>query len=259
MAKNRSRKKLTTPIIKQRLLDMGNGILLLDDNYIDSRHKHNFLCKNGHNFKSKTSRIFEGHGCKQCYIYELSIPHDDWVGEITLKNITQEYLKECVTYNQETGEFKRTSRPYNHFKSKRAMVMYHQRFMGLDPCQKSKKGYLKIKLNYYVYPAHRLAWMYVYGKFPKDQIDHINGIKNDNRICNLRNVTNAQNQQNLYECMDGCHSGLLGAHYRSDDGKYRAAITLNGKTYSLGSYIDPNDAHDAYVKAKRKLHEYGEL
>ena len=91
--------------------------------------------------------------------------------------ITQEELKELLDYNPETGLF--TWNVYNNIKNKTTAGTFND-------------GYIQIKIKQKIYQAHRLAWLYVYGEWPKGQIDHINGIRDDNRIENLRDVTNRE-------------------------------------------------------------------
>jgi len=105
--------------------------------------------------------------------------------------------------------------------------------------------------------AHRMAWLYVYGVEPEKglHIDHINGIKIDNRIDNLRVVTVSGNVQNQRKArVDNTHSGLLGSHWDKKSGKYNAVINVNKVRIFLGAFADPMEAHQAYLTAKRELH-----
>jgi hypothetical protein len=92
--------------------------------------------------------------------------------------MTQKKLKKIVKYDPETGIFT---------KIKDGSIC------GYNP---TCKGYGRIYINRLGYYSHRLAWLYVYGEWPKQQIDHINRIRNDNRICNLRDVSPAENMAN---------------------------------------------------------------
>ncbi len=100
--------------------------------------------------------------------------------------------------------------------------------------------------------AHRLAWMFVHGEFPNGQIDHINGIKTDNRIINLRDVDGFINSQNIRSSKGQNKNGLLGAHKHRN--KWRSRITAYGKRVNLGTMDTPQEAHKAYLEAKRKFH-----
>jgi hypothetical protein len=119
---------------------------------------------------------------------------------------------------------------------------------------KSSFGYLDIMIDGKSYRLHRLAWLYMHGKWPKGYIDHINGIKDDNRICNLRDVTNSINQQNRNKARTDSKIGLLGVIKRSRD-RYESRIKVNGESIHLGISNTPEEAHQIYLKAKRQLHE----
>lgn len=100
---------------------------------------------------------------------------------------------------------------------------------------------------------HRLAWLYMKGKWPPDQVDHENRIRDDNRWKNLRLATNGQNQQNRANM-----KALPGA-YRTDNPHrpWRGLITANKKRHHLGYFQTELEAHEAYRKAKRDLHSHG--
>jgi hypothetical protein len=104
------------------------------------------------------------------------------------------------------------------------------------------------------YLAHRLAWLYMYGELPKLCIDHINGVKNDNRISNLREVTSILNQQNYTKPNITNKANLLGAFYCETRKRWFSRICVNNKRKYLGTFPTALDAHNAYVKAKRELH-----
>lgn len=118
---------------------------------------------------------------------------------------------------------------------------------------KKKCGRVNIKLNGIPYQAHRLAWLYIYKDWPKQFIDHINGNPSDNRIENLRDVSNSVNIQNQKKAQYGNRSGSLGVQKVGN--KYSARITINKKLTYIGTFETPNEAHDAYLSVKRKLHE----
>jgi hypothetical protein len=146
--------------------------------------------------------------------------------------ITQEKLKEILDYNPDTGIFS-----WKVSKAKRIKV-------GSVAGCKNNLGYILIRIDGKIYLAHRLAWLYTHGDFPLNCIDHINQIKDDNRICNLRDVTVSENMQN--------QSQVLG--YTKNGSKYKATITLNNILYQLGSYATKEQARQAYLDAKIKLH-----
>lgn len=99
--------------------------------------------------------------------------------------LTQQDVKELFSYCENTGLL--TRRKTIHYNAKEGDVINN----------KSALGYVRVNVNGKSYTAHRLIWLYVYGSFPKNEIDHINGIRNDNRIVNLRDVTHDVNLNNL--------------------------------------------------------------
>lgn len=115
----------------------------------------------------------------------------------------------------------------------------------------NKRGYVVITLNGKQYYAHRLAWLIIFGVDAK-LIDHINGDKQDNRICNLRNVSHIENGQNQFKAQKDSKSGYLGVTKIGD--KYQARIVVNGKRVSLGYFNSPQEASNAYKSSKRINH-----
>lgn len=113
------------------------------------------------------------------------------------------------------------------------------------------RGYVLIRLNYISYRAQRLAWLYMTGKEPTGVIDHIDGNRSNNAWTNLRDVPQAANRQNLHRAAKGSASELLGAHRCSHTKKWGSSITRNGVRMWLGLYSTPEQAHAAYMEAKR--------
>jgi hypothetical protein len=116
-----------------------------------------------------------------------------------------------------------------------------------------KQGYICITINSNRHYAHRLAVFYITGEWPKEEVDHINGTRNDNRYDNLRCVSHQTNTQNVRKARIDASSKIMGVAFK--DGKWRAKISINGKTTHIGSYNSSKDAHNAYLEAKRKYHE----
>ena len=114
--------------------------------------------------------------------------------------------------------------------------------------------YIQIKLNYINYRAHRLAWLYVHGSLPKNGLDHINGIRDDNRMSNLREATNAENNQNKTKPQSNSTTGFLGVDRHKQSRKWRASIRINGKTKHIGYFNTAEEASSAYIAEKRLLH-----
>lgn len=117
-------------------------------------------------------------------------------------------------------------------------------------------GYRQIKIGGKRYYAHRLAWLFLYGKWPIDQVDHINGNRDDNRAKNLREATGSQNQGNS-KCRKHSASGLKGVQFDKNRRMWRAYIKIGHKVKTLGRFDDPNLAHAAYYKAAQEV--FGEF
>lgn len=114
-----------------------------------------------------------------------------------------------------------------------------------------KSGYIGICVGKKRFQAHRIAWIVFYGKEPVDQIDHINGIKTDNRIINLREATNSQNGKNL-SLSKRNKSGTKGVCFEKFTKSWRSYIKVNGKYINLGRFKTINDAIIARQNAEKK-------
>lgn len=152
-----------------------------------------------------------------------------------------ELFNTYVSYDKETGIFKWIKSPNRKIK------------IGQNTGSSvNSDGYLHVQVCGNMIKAHRLAWLMCTGKMPA-QIDHINGIRTDNRIVNLRSVTadiNSQNQRNPH-----AHNslGVLGV-IKKPSGRYAADIRVKGKKIYLGTFDRIEDASNAYITAKRKFH-----
>lgn len=114
-------------------------------------------------------------------------------------------------------------------------------------------GYIEISALKRTYKAHRLAWFMTHGEWPDGEVDHINGVPGDNRLENLRITNRATNMQNQRRAHAGKNStGLLGVSRRPDG--FWARIQVNKKSHDLGRFPTAEEAHEAYVQAKRRLH-----
>ena len=113
----------------------------------------------------------------------------------------------------------------------------------------SRDGYMSVMFFGCARLLHRLAFAAYYGRPPKDQLDHINGNRSDNRLCNLREVTNMKNCQNQ-KMPKHNSSGHIGVSYFKQTGKWHAYIRAEGKRQHLGFFDDIVDAIQA-----RKLAE----
>jgi hypothetical protein len=154
--------------------------------------------------------------------------------------LTVERVRQHLDYCPKTGVFRLRNDAYNL--SKRA---------GEPVGAKDGQGYLRLRIDGKRYRLHRLAWLHHYGELPPEDIDHINGDRSDNRIANLRAVSRRENLQNAVHRATGA-TGMRGVTKRK--GKYAAQIVVDYKHLYLGRYDTPEEAHEVYMAAKRRLH-----
>jgi hypothetical protein len=151
-------------------------------------------------------------------------------------DLTLERLKSRLHYSPETGQFTR-------------LVSRGTGRAGLITAAVDSNGHIQIRVDKKRYRAHRLAWFYMTGCWPAAQIDHINGIRADNRWENLREATNTQNVING-KLRDDNPTGFKGVTLDSEGRrKWRARITVDGKQRFLGYFDTPEAAAEAYKAA----------
>ncbi len=109
---------------------------------------------------------------------------------------------------------------------------------------KDKDGYIIVRFEKRQIPAHRVGWFLLFGTWPNNQLDHINGIKDDNRLSNLREVTPRENQQNRLSHRNG---RLPGTTYFKRINKWVAQTSIDSKQYHIGCFDTEKQAHEAYV------------
>lgn len=132
-------------------------------------------------------------------------------------------------------------------------VARNSKLIGKETKSIDASGYIQVNICGTICKGHRLAWFIYYGQWPEGHIDHINGDRADNRIANLRVVTNAINCQNKREPLPANKLGVLGVTFNK--GAYRASVMLNRKQHHLGRFSTIEEASAAYVSAKRILHD----
>ena len=163
--------------------------------------------------------------------------------------LTAEIARELLTYNPDTGKLFWKERPPKYFKNPNSIKRWNTRWAGkeaLTAITFSKYGHIS-RLNGFVlnksYSTHRIAWLMYYGEWPKNQIDHINQDPTDNRIENLRDVTNAENSKNR-TLQKNNTTGYLGVSLYEYKGykKYRARIRINSIDKHLGYYDTVEEA-----------------
>ncbi len=157
--------------------------------------------------------------------------------------ITQEELKRLLCYDGNSGEF--------------VWLVQRSRWtVGQRAGKTSRFGYRRIGIGRRHYPAHRLAWLYVYGEWPAGDLDHINRDRADNRIGNLRLATPSENGGNRSLNRKSV-SGVKGVVWNKDSKKWQAQIAKNGRLHYLGLHSTVAEAAEAYAKAAADL--FGEF
>lgn len=155
-----------------------------------------------------------------------------------MPNLSQESLKELLSYDPMSGVFRwKRNRP-------RARV-------GDTAGYLSSGGYMRVQVAGRSYPLHRLAFLYMEGSFPADEVDHINRDRVDNRFSNLRKVEKAANLRNKGVYRNSA-LGVTGVVQRG--ARYRAYINRDGRRVNLGTFDTLSEARQAYAGAKEILH-----
>lgn len=142
--------------------------------------------------------------------------------------LTQEKLRELLHYDPDTGEFR--------WKIKKSKIVK----IG-EVIQTKNNGYPIVQIDKKQYYLHRLAFLYMEGYLPENMVDHINRIRDDNRWCNLREVSNQCNIRNSNQRNDTT-SGVKGVSWHKEDNRWQAQICIMNKKYHFGSFIDLSEA-----------------
>jgi hypothetical protein len=157
--------------------------------------------------------------------------------------LTAERVRELLAYDPETGKFRwKVSHGYA-YKGTLAGCVY-------------ANGYIIIGVDDTRHTGHRLAWLYMTGEWPPDQIDHVNGNRNDNCFSNLRLATRVENSRNR-KIASNNRSGIKGVCWVTQKRKWRAQIMINKHTITLGDFTNIEDAAAAYEAAANKY--FGEF
>lgn len=152
--------------------------------------------------------------------------------------LTQERLKELLNYDKDTGIF---TWLVSRGSVKKGFVA---------GCDKGD-GYLIARIDRKGYRCHRLAWLYIHGSFPFDEIDHVNGIRSDNRFVNLRSVLGSENKKNKAKPKNNT-SGIVGVNWSNYYSDWTSRISINGKDTTLGRFKDKFEAICSRKSAENK-------
>ena len=161
---------------------------------------------------------------------------------VSNSTLSQSRLMELFHYDPDTGIFTRRIRS--------ARMPAGSLANSLD----ITTGYIRFGVDGKLQYAHRMAWLYVYGDMPnKPTIDHINRIRTDNRIANLREATFSEQSCNVSKRKQKLTSQHIGVHWCKVMNSYEAMIRRNGIRYKLGYFDNEHDAGLAYIEAKARL------
>lgn len=170
---------------------------------------------------------------------------------------TRKYLLECFIYNPETGDLVWKKRPISHFRNEHVMKVWNSKHSNKIAGTKVS-GYINILIDKVAYRSHRLIWKIIYGEDPNKLIDHINGIRDDNRIENLRLATYSENSRNINKLTKSNSTGFTGIHYSKRDKRYVVQVRNNtaddryiGRYYTLEAAI--------YYREKAAKEQYGDF
>ena len=168
-------------------------------------------------------------------------------GKLTLPS--QEVLVQILEYKPATGDLIWKHRSASFFTSQKAADSWNRRYSG-KPAMTSiaANGYAYGSVMGVSYKAHRIIWVLVYGEEPFE-VDHINGVRNDNRLENLRNVSRSENSRNMKIRSDNT-SGHFGVYYMKHRGTWFANYKVDGVITHLGSYNSKDEAIAARQRAE---------
>lgn len=165
--------------------------------------------------------------------------------------LTREFVRGLFDYDPSRGHLVWKFRPREHFSSSRIWMSTNTRCAGKETGSvPNADGYLSVAINGVGYKAHRIIWLWLYGEMP-EQIDHINGVRSDNRASNLRAATHAVNMKNKKKRSDN-KSGVTGVNWHAKDRRWVARIKVDGVTQRIGGFIHKEEAAAARKDAERK-------
>lgn len=168
------------------------------------------------------------------------------------RQLTQDYVRSLFEYDPETGVLTWKWRPREHFNSNRSWNGTNTRCAGKVAGVLRANGYIELGIDCRLYKAHRIIWLWMTGDMP-DEIDHDDGIRDNNRFSNLKNGTHGGNMMNKSKRRDN-KSGVCGVGWHKTDRRWVAFITINGKQKRLGGFVNKDDAIAARLAAEE---EYG--
>lgn len=160
-------------------------------------------------------------------------------------NLTLAEVKEYLNYDPDTGIF-----TWRKSRAKGRPIK------GSVAGAAHNAGYIRLSINNTSYLAHRVAWFYVTGSWPKADIDHKDRNRKNNRFSNLREATRGENRYNSATSEN--KTGFVGIT-KLGENRYRARIIAQYRAYHLGVFPTLDEAHEAYQTAKQNLHTFARI
>jgi HNH endonuclease/AP2 domain len=173
---------------------------------------------------------------------------------VPVKLPTYEYLNKCFSYDPTTGVLTRKTRPREHFKSVASWKITNAQFAGKTVTTLDGKGYICVSLDQRTYRAHRVIWAMTIGEWPEKELDHINGVTDDNSLGNLREASRSQNLRNTKKPRKNT-SGAKGVTWDKSRTRWIARINANGKAHHLGRFKTFEEAERVARFARPNLHK----
>lgn len=173
-------------------------------------------------------------------------------------DITPELCRQLLRYDPDTGSLYWRKRGDEHFshcpsgQNKRIANSWNAAWAGKPITSKDGHGYIIARIFALHFKAHRLAWAIHYGFWPEGQIDHIDGVRSNNRISNLRDVPQAENQRNMKRPRHNT-SGVSGVYFCKITGQWRAEVRSHGVRHRLGRFLHIEDAKAAVARKRQEL------
>lgn len=166
---------------------------------------------------------------------------------------TYEYLNECFSYDPTTGVLTRKNRPRHHFTSVASWKITNTQFAGRSVTTLDGKGYICVSLDQRTYRAHRVIWCMTMGWWPEKELDHINGVTDDNSLLNLREASRSQNLRNTKKPRKNT-SGAKGVAWDKKRMRWIARVNVSKRTYNLGRFKTFEEAEQTVRQARVRLH-----
>ena len=208
----------------ERMSSQGKNYFCVKDSFSTMHKKALFTCAKHGEFSKTPSLMLRTRGCPKCFNNNMN-KHKG--------KLTHSELLRLVNYDKDTGEF--TWKAHPRYKSLTGKKI---------GCIDKSKGYLEIRINNVKYLGHRLAFFYVTGELPNDQVDHIDQVRSNNAWSNLRLVTPSENRHNSAK--------FKGYSFDKRSNKYIARIHIDGKSIQLGYFTREEDAALARKEAEKK-------